>query len=120
MRATLTAKTIRHYDENGYVAYLEVVGGVEGGKLSRISSIGDRQYKNLSAICDRELFRVGLAVDVVGIVRRGIKAGRLRSQIITELRKANPAIDFEWADDFISTQEKEMRKQGTLSSLSAR
>jgi hypothetical protein len=61
MRATLTAKTIRHYDENGYVAYLEVVGGVDGGKLSRISSIGDRQYKNLSAICDRELARVGLA-----------------------------------------------------------
>ena len=60
MRATLTAKTIRHYDENGYVAYLEVVGGV-GGKLSCIRSIGDRQYKNLSAICDRELARVGLA-----------------------------------------------------------
>jgi hypothetical protein len=61
MHATLTAKTIKHPDENGDVAYLEVVGGVEGGKLSLIKSIGDRQYKNLSAICDRELARVGLA-----------------------------------------------------------
>ena len=67
MRATLTSKTIRHYDENGDVAYLDVVGGV-GGKLSCIRSIGDRQYKNLSAICDRELARVGLAADLRAVV----------------------------------------------------